>query len=161
MRAMSVPVNATTGISGFIFPGDRVDLILTHNAQDGESKNVRASETVLENVRVLAIDQSTNDQKNKPEVGKTVTLELTPKQVEMVSVASQLGHLMLSLRSLPPDDGKDGHPPEPEPEQAYRGRSLTTDDEVSRLIGREVDTQVVVVARGNKAEATRVKKLTK
>jgi pilus assembly protein CpaB len=162
MRAMSVPVSATTGISGFLFPGDRIDLILTHHAAAGEGEaktNTRASETVLENIRVLAIDQSTDDQNAKPSVGKTATLELTPKQVEMVSVAAMLGHLMLSLRSLPPDDGKDGEPPAAEPEQAYRGRSLTTDDEVSRLIGREVDTHVVVIARGSKKEAARVKKM--
>ena len=76
MRAISVPVNATSGISGLVFPGDRVDLILTHTFSQGtESEPMprRASETVLRNIRVLAVDQRTDDQDGQPIVAKTAT----------------------------------------------------------------------------------------
>jgi pilus assembly protein CpaB len=162
MRAVTVPVNATSGIAGFVFPGDRVDLVLTHRAVTGEGgarQKAGASETVLENMRVLAVDQSTNDQKEKASVSKTVTLEVTPKQVEMISVADQLGQLSLSLRSLPPDDGNDDEPAKPEPEHGFRGRSVTRDDEVSRLIGAETNTHEVSIVHGNKTEVTRVKRV--
>lgn len=99
MRAISVQVSATTGAAGFIFPGDRVDLLLTHTVRQGETSR-RASETLLTNIRVLAVDQRTNDQENKAAVAKTVTLEVTPKHVEMVNVARTLGNLSLSLRAL-------------------------------------------------------------
>jgi len=78
MRAVSVSINAETGISGLVFPGDRVDLIVAQsfkveNPGPGQPKIRKASETVLEDIRVLAIDQNTKDGNEKPAVGKTVT----------------------------------------------------------------------------------------
>lgn len=105
MRAVSVPVNATTGAAGFIFPGDRIDLLLTHTISIDEEAR-RVSETVLTNVRVLAVDQSSNDQKGKAKVAKSVTLEVTPKQVEVVNVVRTLGNLSLSLRALAQTEGE-------------------------------------------------------
>ncbi|HEX5500412.1 MAG TPA: Flp pilus assembly protein CpaB, partial [Thermomicrobiales bacterium] len=92
LRAIAVPVNATSAIAGLVFPGDRVDLLLSHRFEvAGEDQNKRvthsATETVLTNVRVLAIDQSTDDQKKKPDVPKTATIEVTPRQAEMVATA--------------------------------------------------------------------------
>lgn len=106
-RAVSVSINATTGISGFIFPGDRVDVILTQNIKErGEDNQAahHASETVLSNVRVIAVDQSANDQEDKPVVAKNVTLEVTPKQAEIVTLVSEIGKLSLSLRSIVRDE---------------------------------------------------------
>lgn len=103
MRAISVPINAITGIAGFVFPGDLVDLILTHEISRPEDPVMpvrRASETVLTGVRVLAIDQTASDQQNKPNVGQIATLELLPKEAELVILMVQLGQLTLSLRSL-------------------------------------------------------------
>lgn len=112
-RAMSVPVNATTGIAGFVFPGDRVDLLLTHKLvplekeiEGKKTRDIRVSETVLTDIRVLAIDQSTNDQAEEPNPVKTVTIEVTPKQVEIVLLITDLGRLSLSLRSLQTDEGR-------------------------------------------------------
>lgn len=99
MRAVAVPVSATTAAAGFIFPGDRVDLVLTHTIKKGKQER-RASETVLVGIRVLAIDQQTDDQEAKAHVAKHVTLEVTPKQVEIINVARSLGQLSLSLRAL-------------------------------------------------------------
>jgi pilus assembly protein CpaB len=104
-RAISVAVNATTGIAGFVFPGDRVDMLLTQNFKSGDTKR-RTSETVIRDLRVLAVDQRTDDQNGKVTVAKTTTLEVTEKQAEMIAVAAALGRLSLSLHSLANDNGK-------------------------------------------------------
>lgn len=110
-RAMTVPITATSGNAGFVFPGDRVDLILTAKyAQQNEKKEGEKSEqmrefasTILSGVRVLAIDQKTENPKGETTVGKTATLEVTPKQAEMVALALTVGQLNLSLRALAQD----------------------------------------------------------
>ncbi|MGH7088740.1 MAG: Flp pilus assembly protein CpaB [Stellaceae bacterium] len=112
-RAISVPVTVSSGIAGFVFPGDRVDLLLTM-AVAGDSKDRtqrHAAETLLSNIRVLAMDQRTDDQTKKAEVAKTATLEVTPKEAETVAVATELGNLSLSLRSLAKGDAADQLPP--------------------------------------------------
>lgn len=101
MRAITIAISDTSGVAGFVFPGDRVDLILTHEAEQGDRGPLRVSETILQNVRVLAIDQDFNDREDQPKVGRTVTLELTPKLVEKVAVMQLIGSVSLSLRSLP------------------------------------------------------------
>lgn len=98
-RAVSIAVDSTSGNAGFIFPGDRVDLILTH-AVSRQSVQSRASETFIEDVRVLAVDQRLDNPENKAVLAKTVTLEVTPKQAEEINLAKDLGKISLSLRSL-------------------------------------------------------------
>jgi pilus assembly protein CpaB len=98
-------VNTTTGVAGFVFPGDHVDLVLTQQVQGGgDGAPLKVSETIVRNVRVLATDQRFTD---KDEDGKTavktfsnVTFEVTPKIAEKIAVAQSLGQLSLSLRSL-------------------------------------------------------------
>ena len=112
-RAVSISINPITGVAGFIFPGDRVDLILTHSIPyEGEIPigERRVTETVLTDLRVLAIDQVTNDQEATPRVGEIVTLEVEPKQAELVILMSQMGRLSLSLRSLVREDQEDEAP---------------------------------------------------
>jgi pilus assembly protein CpaB len=104
MRAVTVPVSARTGVAGFIFPGDRVDLVLTQTIK-GEGRDLKAAETVLRNLRVLATDQSTEtttgeDGKTVVRAFRTVTLEVTPKIAEKVAVAQTVGTISLVLRSL-------------------------------------------------------------
>jgi len=162
-RAVAVRVDATSSISGLVFPGDRVDILLTHSVKNGEIQR-RASETVLTNVRILAIDQKTNDTDESPKVGKNATLEVTPKQAEMLAVLSELGKLSFALRSLAKDEAeleriaKSGEPlQEPDPE---RGKTHTWDSEVSRLIWRpsRANQDVVQVSRGNQTEEVRFNK---
>lgn len=106
MRAVTVPVSATTGVAGFVFAGDRVDLILTQQVDgSGDTAPLKAAETVLRNLRVLATDQTV--EKTTDENGKTVvqefrnvTLEVTPKIAEKIAVAQTIGTLSLALRSL-------------------------------------------------------------
>ena len=105
MRAITVPVNAATGVAGFVFPGDHVDLVLTQSVSGGgDGAALKVSETIVRNVRVLATDQRFTD---KDEDGKTliktfsnVTLEVTPRIAEKIAVADSLGKLSLSLRSI-------------------------------------------------------------
>lgn len=153
MRAVSVQVNRTSGISGFVFPGDRVDLILTHQYEielkGNKRKLNRVSETVLTGVRVLAVDQNTNDQEGTPKLAKTATLEVTPRQAEMVAVAANLGKLSLSLRSLTVDEAK-GIAEAPDG-PARKGGTYTRDADVSALINRSGAKQVEVL-RGNDAK---------
>jgi len=101
MRAISTQISAETGAGGFILPNDRVDVILTPRGGRDSDKGSGASETILRNVRVLAIDQ-TIEEKNglKVVVGKTATLELAPGQTETLALSQQLGILSLALRSI-------------------------------------------------------------
>jgi pilus assembly protein CpaB len=107
MRAITVPVSAQTGVGGFVFPGDRVDMVLTQSVkgEDDDGPPLKASETILKNIRVLATDQSTEtehtpDGKTVVRDFRTVTLEVTPKIAEKVAVAQTIGTLSLSLRSI-------------------------------------------------------------
>lgn len=107
MRAVSMAVNAGTGVAGFVFPGDHVDLILSHavNLPQGKDKvSHNLSETFLHNIRVVAIDQVTNDLDSTPKVSGFVTVEATPEQSERIALAQQMGELRLVLRSLVLDD---------------------------------------------------------
>ena len=105
MRAVTIPVSAKTGVGGFVFPGDHVDLLLTQTvpAQD-TGQPLKATETFLRNVRVLATDQSTEttveEGKTVVRAFQTVTLEVTPKMAEKIQVAETVGTLSLALRSL-------------------------------------------------------------
>ena len=104
MRAVTIPVSAKTAVAGFIFPGDRVDLLLTQNVSGKDREHFEASETVLRNLRVLATDQRTDSDKvdGKTVVSKTslVTIEATPRIAEKIAVAQKLGSLSLALRPL-------------------------------------------------------------
>lgn len=105
-RAITVNLTPSSGVAGFIFPGDHVDLLSTmsipneNQSNKSSSRNHMASETVLRDVRVLALDQRLDDQNKEVVVAKTATLEVTPKQAEIIAVVSELGKLSLSLRSL-------------------------------------------------------------
>ncbi|MDT0575691.1 Flp pilus assembly protein CpaB [Croceicoccus sp. F390] len=104
MRAVTVPVSDTTGVAGFVFPGDRVDLVLTQEVAGVEGQPLRAAETLLRNLRVLATDQTTRSsaEGGQTQVSEfsTVTLEVTPRIAEIVAVAQAIGTISLSLRAL-------------------------------------------------------------
>lgn len=162
MRAVSVKVNAASGISGLVFPGDRVDLILSHKIkiQGAKNRTVRSvSETVLTDVRVLAIGQTTDDQQGKPIVAKTATLEVWPKQAEVVAVVIELGKLSLSLRSLAKTDEeleKNGEALEYKKDPVH---SYTRDSDVSHLIGAaNGNLHIVEVIQGSKATTEKLRR---
>jgi len=108
MRAVSISVTAQGSVAGFVFPGDRIDLLLTQTVAGGEGQPLKATETIIRNLRVLATDQKTD--KTSDAEGKTqvttfsnVTLEATPKIAEKIAVAQAVGTLSLSLRSIADD----------------------------------------------------------
>ncbi|MFL5153578.1 MAG: Flp pilus assembly protein CpaB [Microvirga sp.] len=102
--AMSIDTRGASSAGGFILPNDRVDIIRTF--RDDESSraggvDVHMSETILTNIRVLAIGQNIQERNGEKVVtGETATLELTPAQAEMITLAQKIGHLSLALRSL-------------------------------------------------------------
>jgi pilus assembly protein CpaB len=105
MRAVTVPVSARTGVGGFVFPGDRVDLVLTQAVKGDGDADLKAAETILRNIRVLATDQRTTTTKTENgntvvQAFRTVTIEVTPRIAEKVAVAQTIGTLSLSLRSI-------------------------------------------------------------
>jgi pilus assembly protein CpaB len=116
MRAVAVDITAVSSAGGFILPDDRVDVVLTRRERSGASGNEKTtSDTILRNVRVLAVDQSVDEKADtKVILGKTATLELTEAQAETLEQAKQLGTVSLTLRSIRDSDssapeGDEGH----------------------------------------------------
>ncbi|MGH6674455.1 MAG: Flp pilus assembly protein CpaB [Xanthobacteraceae bacterium] len=104
MRAVALDITPESDAGGFILPEDHVDILLTHHDRQAEKASGTekiVTDTILQNVRVLAVDQAVEEKDGKKVVmGKTATVELTPQQAETLARAHQLGTLSLSLRSL-------------------------------------------------------------
>jgi pilus assembly protein CpaB len=170
MRAISIPVTITSGISGFIFPGDQVDLMITHPIPAGTSGGNsggyehKAAETVLHDVRVIAIDQRLESKAGEAVVAHTATLEVTPKQTEMIALAGEIGKLSLNLRSLVPaasDAATSADPAAASDTNAAadssggpRGPTYTVASEISPLLPKSLhgtdnsDSGVITILRG-------------
>ncbi|HWE99026.1 MAG TPA: Flp pilus assembly protein CpaB [Caulobacteraceae bacterium] len=139
-RALTVNVTASTGVAGFVFPGDRVDVVLTMTIPGAGAAARHVSETILRDVRVVGMDQTFNDAKDDKkdlQVPKTATLELTPKQVEQLAVASDLGVLTLALRSL-------GNPGA---EDASLAPTKTWDSDVTQITTRPAEARAAAPGR--------------
>jgi pilus assembly protein CpaB len=123
MRAISVEISPETGAGGFILPNDHVDVILSRRdklAEKAAGVEMHTSEIILPNIRVLAIDQTVEEKNGqRVVVGKTATLELSPRQAETLAVSRQMGTLSLALRSLVDFEGKDK--PDAPADQGRRG----------------------------------------
>lgn len=145
MRAITVGVDAVTGAAGLIWPGDRVDLLLTQSLDERVAQLSRrvVGETVLRDVRVIAVDQQLTQgaagANASPEgkIARTVTLEVTPEQAERVAVAGQLGRLSLTIRAMAADQEA---PTEAEPARrsVFGGDvspALSQTDPVERPVG--------------------------
>jgi pilus assembly protein CpaB len=103
MRAVSTEITPETGAGGFILPNDRIDVILSKHEKNPDRQGAETvqSETVLTNIRVLAIDQAPKEKEGQNSVvGRTVTLELKPEQAETLARVRQSGTLSLALRSI-------------------------------------------------------------
>jgi pilus assembly protein CpaB len=174
MRAISVPVTVTSGISGFIFPGDQVDLLLTYQVPapptgDDQKKHVyehKASATVMRNIRVIGIDQRLESKAGEAVVAHTATFEVTPKQSEGIALASEIGKVALTLRSLVPAPGEPaagdqvaGALAAPSPDSPIvESATYTLDNEISPLLPKRAsgkadsDAGVVTILRGGKGK---------
>jgi pilus assembly protein CpaB len=96
MRAMTIRVNDVLGVAGFVLPGDRVDIMLTRELV----KDQPITDVLLQNVKVLGIDQRSEQQNNKPDVVKAVTIEVTTEQAQKITLAARVGTLSLALRDV-------------------------------------------------------------
>jgi pilus assembly protein CpaB len=108
MRAVSIKIDEIAGVSGFVTPGDRVDVVLTRDAGDIEEvkKNAQgaagssiATEVVVEDVKVLSVGQAADEGKTNPREARSATLEVTPEGAQKIALARNIGTLSLSLRS--------------------------------------------------------------
>lgn len=149
MRAVSLPINATSSNAGLIFPGDRVDLILTQTLEgDDGAITRRVSETVLQDIRIIAMGSETSDEMDEGktnEKAKTATFEVEPRVAEKVALLTELGKLSLSLRSLANEQAELALPEE---ENSY-----TWDLDVSRVLRDDQRlTSRLMVLRGSDAE---------
>jgi pilus assembly protein CpaB len=125
-RAISIPIGEAAGVSGLVTPGDRVDIILTYSIAGDlleAGRDIRASETILANLRILALDQRLQDAPGEAgeapgvrPIARTATLEVAPQEAEMLTLATRLGDLSLVLNSI--EDG--GEPVVAEEEGASR-----------------------------------------
>jgi pilus assembly protein CpaB len=150
-RAVSVPVTATSGISGFVFPGDQVDILITHQLTGHNDAQHKAAETVLQDVRVIGIDQKLDTKTSEALVAHTATLEVTPKQSEIIAVAAEIGKLSLSLRSLaaPSSEKTPADAPADDAKSTF-----TMDSEVSQLLPKPGGgSEGVTVLRGGAAKS--------
>jgi pilus assembly protein CpaB len=104
MKAVTIRVNDVEGVAGFVLPGDRVDVMLTRQlASDGgnsgkQPEKTAATDVVLQNVRVLAVDQVADERADKPSVAKAVTLEVEVTSAQKLALAASVGTLSLALR---------------------------------------------------------------
>ena len=143
MRAVSVMLTPSAEVAGFIFPGDHVDVVMTHSFVVKQTKNNndtterRLSETVITDARVLALDQKSDNQSTDPKVAQLATLEVSPKQAERLILAADMGSstgsnhgsLSLILRSLASMENAGGE--NQLPIAASAEPSLTMDSDIS------------------------------
>ena len=94
-RAMAIKVNAETAVGGFVTPGDDVDVLLTQGRQE-----TLRTVTILQNIRVIGVDQEADEQSDSPEIARTVTVEVTPEEGQRLALAQKAGTLSLTLRTL-------------------------------------------------------------
>jgi pilus assembly protein CpaB len=154
-RAVTIPIGEVAGLNGLVLPGDRVDILLTYSVG-----GIRASETVLENVRVLALDQRLGATKPDPEKGKksdtnpvakTATIEVTPREAEIIALAGDMGSLSLALNSV-----RDGGDDPAGPAQSGPKFDIAAQSLPPRRLTRESDvtsTTKIQVVRGRKIGA--------
>jgi pilus assembly protein CpaB len=103
MRAVSLRSNDVAGVGGFVLPGDRVDILLTRTGGGNDAAKTTLTQILAENVRVLGVDQSDNNEADKPVVAKAVTVEVTPEQAASISLGQQIGTVSLTLRRVADD----------------------------------------------------------
>jgi pilus assembly protein CpaB len=146
MRAVSLPVDEASSNAGLILPGDRVDLILTQsmNQYNAPGSARRVSETVLENVRVIAMGRRLHadpDEEAGNNTVRTATLEVSPEGAEVVALVTELGKLSLSLRSI-------ASAMEPSSVRVPR-RTVTWDSDVSQVLeSTDPSAATLTVMRG-------------
>ena len=106
MRAVSIRVNDVLGVAGFVFPGDRVDVLLTRNVRDADGNEQSYVDVLLQSVKVLAVDQVADESTESPTVVKAVTVEVDTKDAQKLTLAAGSGQLSLALRQSASSEGE-------------------------------------------------------
>ncbi|MEN3976065.1 Flp pilus assembly protein CpaB [Emcibacter sp. SYSU 3D8] len=144
MRAISINISASSGGAGLIMPGDRVDVLLSQGLKvadaSGAEKERRATETFIPDLRLIALDQKVSSDPADPVVGRTATLEVTPRQAEMLILGEDMGKLSLSLRSVQKADTD------------TLGRTVIWDYGASMAIGSQNRTAAPAIVRGGESK---------
>lgn len=106
MKAVSIRVNDIVGVAGFVLPGDRVDILMTRSSRDDKGADRAFVDVLLQNIKVLAVDQTADDRKDKPTVARAVTVEVTTADAQKLTLAAQVAQLSLALRQAANDRGE-------------------------------------------------------
>ncbi|MER8696388.1 Flp pilus assembly protein CpaB [Mesorhizobium opportunistum] len=106
MKAVSIRVNDVLGVAGFVFPGDRVDILLTRTARGDDGTDKSFVDVLLQSMKVLAVDQVADESKDSPTVVKSVTLEASTKDAQKLTLAAGAGQLSLALRQAAASKGE-------------------------------------------------------
>ncbi|RUV33249.1 Flp pilus assembly protein CpaB [Mesorhizobium sp. M7A.F.Ca.MR.148.00.0.0] len=106
MKAVSIRVNDVLGVAGFVFPGDRVDVLLTRTARGDDGADRSFVDVLLQSMKVLAIDQVADESKDSPTVVKSVTLEASTRDAQKLTLAAGAGQLSLALRQAAASKGE-------------------------------------------------------
>ncbi|UCI18865.1 Flp pilus assembly protein CpaB [Mesorhizobium sp. B2-1-8] len=106
MKAVSIRVNDVLGVAGFVFPGDRVDVLLTRTVRDSDGADKSFVDVLLQSMKVLAVDQVADESKDSPTVVKAVTLEASTKDAQKLTLAAGAGQLSLALRQAAASKGE-------------------------------------------------------
>ena len=141
-RAMAIKVDAVTAVGGFVTPGDFVDIVMTQ----GSKQEMRAV-TILQNIRVIGVDQQSEELKDQPEIARTITVEVTPEEGQRLALAQKAGTLSLTLRTL---DGV-----EDKPMEMVRLRDLLQQESP---VEENAVQPTVTVRRGTKSEEVAIKR---
>jgi pilus assembly protein CpaB len=105
MRAVSIRVNDVLGVAGFVFPGDRVDVLLSRKVRDTDGNEQSYVDVLLQSVKVLAVDQVADESSENPTVVKAVTVEVDTKDAQKLTLAADAGQLSLALRQAASSEG--------------------------------------------------------
>jgi pilus assembly protein CpaB len=100
MQAIAIRSSDVAGVGGFVLPGDRVDVLLTRSLASNSAQSNSVTQIVAENVRVMGVDQSDNEEADKPSVARSITLEVTPAQAQLIALGQSVGAITLSLRHV-------------------------------------------------------------
>ena len=95
MRAFTLRIDTVSGVAGFLLPNDRVDIFLTKGTRDGLTSNL-----IMQNVKVIAVDQFSDTEATRARVARTATVEVSPEDAQRLSLAQQIGRISLSLRQI-------------------------------------------------------------
>jgi pilus assembly protein CpaB len=144
MRAVTLRVDDVSGVAGFLLPGNRVDVVSAYK-EDRETK----SETVLQNVRVLAVDQTASTDKNEPVIVRAVTLEVSPKDAEVLIAAKQRGSISLTLRNPLDESVQAKAPPKAEIKPVVKVGPPPPAPTVTVIRGTDVDRKPLVKGAGS------------